>query len=942
MNYLYILIFIFFIDFLLPELYNIALAAEKTYISTEIKPEKNDLFQLQKEFNTWTKNNSLKNSKGFKQLGRWLWLNETRIFPDGSSPADSYYFETFQSRNNIKNNDETMGTSAWVPVGPTNVPDTYDSIWGKGIGRINCVAFHPKNPDIMWIGAPHGGIWKTESGGKTWFPLGDKLPVMKISDIAVDPLHPDTIYIATGDYAYIDFDVLNRVRNNCFGMGIMKTTDGGKSWNTTGLSLLQKSQENSIMLATLVHPVNTQNLVAAGSTGIWKSSDGGNKWNKTFSGMIWDIKKNPIRNGEIIISTGCTRFIKNTDTAAVFRSTNFGSTWELLKTNIPRKDTVARIELAYAPSNIKLIYAVATTPNGAFYGLYRTTDGGDNWTMQSNAINGPNIMGWYFGAQNDRGGQGTYDLTLLVSHSNKEEIYAGGINQWGSTDGGRTWNLVSFWMNYFGSSIHADQHFAAYNPVSEYYYFCNDGGIFRTNNVLIGSNSDMKDSVKSETYKLPTEWTNLSSGLAITEFYRFGISQNVPDAYMAGAQDNSFFFHNQERWVQTFGGDGMECLVHPTNPDTIYGAVYYGFLNKSTDGGKTSPDKSTTDTIADRNDEAGNWITPFFMSPKDPNIIYGAWSNLWKTNNGGKSWQRLSKFDTIQGQHFALPSFAMAVNKENHDIIYLYKRLYPAYNQSGKLLLTTDEGKSWTNVSKGLPLDSIYINSIAIDEQNPNVAWLAVSHFYDGLKVFKTTNGGQSWANISLNLPNLPVNSIVLDDSSQLHTIYVGTDLGVYYITDNMKSWRLYSENLPNVIVTELEIHYATKKLYASTFGRGMWVNDLVDGVTSVEGISDNTDKFKIEIYPNPNTGRFTLSLELPQLTANSDVQHLSDVGHLTSNSILQIIDITGRIIYIKKINGEGRHIDLPLDLSLLPGMYFCKISCGGENRVKKFIVEAK
>lgn len=888
-----------------------------------------DYNSAQKNFSEWAKTTNLKKTKGWKQFARWSWMTEGRIFADGTIPGENYYYDAIQSRNEKANSDHALAQSAWVPIGPMNLPYCSEENSGIGIGRINCLAYHPTNPEIMWIGTPHGGIWKTNNNGISWTPLGDNLPSMKISGISVDPKNPNIMYISSGDYAYIYLKTLNRVRYNCFGMGVFKSVDGGQTWNPTGIVRYIKDLEYSIMLDVAIHPDSTQNLVAAGSTGIWKSSDAGTNWRKTFSGLVWDMKKHPVNKNELLITSGFVRHLPGSDTAAIYKSTDFGETWTMLNSGIPKRDSVTRIEVEYSIKDPNYIYAVTVNPYEAFYGLYRSTNGGVNWTTQCTYENTQNIMGWAYGDSTDGGGQGNYNLTLLISPDNTDEIYVGGINQWGSSDAGKSWNLITTWMYNNGKSIHADQQYAGYNPLNKTYYFANDGGIYRTKKVLIGSNQMLQDSSLSKTYKLPTEWENISNGLAITEFYRFGLSQNNQNYLFAGAQDVGFFYNKANHWstIPIIGtiSDGMETLIDHNDPSIVYGASYYGFLFKSVDRGPTFVEKSITDSIIYRSDESSVWVTPFIMDEKDSKTIFGGFSNVWKTTDGGSKWKRISSFDSIAGKSYALPIFAMAVNQKNTDNIYIYKRLYPALNQVGQMWKTSDGGTNWINISAGLPLDSVYVNYIAMDRDNPNLAWVVLSHFYEGVKVFKTTDAGSTWKNISMNLPNLPVNAIVHQDGSANHIIYIGTDCGIYYTHDNMNEWKLYNQNMPNVIVTKLAIQESNKKIFASTFGRGIWMNDLIPSKpTAIDNQTNHNELFTLYVNPNPNNGKFQI-----------------EINPINNEKILlQIIDITGKILYEESIENSGSSIRKNIDIKLISGLYFCKISDKRQNRVKKFVVE--
>ena len=183
------------------------------------------------------------------------------------------------------------------------------------------------------------------------------------------------------------------------------------------------------------------------------------------------------------------------------------------------------------------------------------------------------------------------------------------------------------------------------------------------------------------------------------------------------------------------------------------------------------------------------------------------------------------------------------------------KRIYHSYNSKSELWVTKDEGNTWSNITNGLP-DSLYFTYLSVDDDNADIAWVTCSGFKAGQKVYNTTNGGGAWTNISQNLPNIPVNTIVLDEQSPNHTIYIGTDLGVYMTHDTLSTgWQLHGDGgLPNVIVSELEIDYNTNDLYAATFGRGIWKTDMSIPLLIDEINIANIDiliRLKSYAYPN-------------------------------------------------------------------------------------------
>lgn len=246
------------------------------------------------------------------------------------------------------------------------------------------------------------------------------------------------------------------------------------------------------------------------------------------------------------------------------------------------------------------------------------------------------------------------------------------------------------------------------------------------------------------------------------------------------------------------------------------------------------------------------------------------------------------------------------------------KRIYHSYNSNSQLWVTTNEGGAWTNVTAGLP-DSLYFTYLAVDDDNPSIAWVTCSGFTAGQKVFKTTNSGTTWTNVTANLPNLPVNCIVLDENSNNHSLYIATDLGVYHINDNLTSWQLHGTGIPNVITSALEIDYANQDLYVATFGRGIWKTDLT--VTS-DITSPAISNSNLELAPNPNNGSFTLDITAPT----------------AFEAQMNVVDVMGRIVYSEAISVREGETTKTLDLELNSGVYFLQLLSGNNSRVLKFL----
>ncbi|MEL6650194.1 MAG: hypothetical protein AAFQ87_05230, partial [Bacteroidota bacterium] len=355
--------------------------------------------ERQSHFDDWLWQNNPDSVKGWKWYQRWLEHHATRLQPDGQT-ADPHiwYREAIRVANQKLQSSVSQSRSGnWSPLGPDQVSSSPNPESQHGIGRINCITFHPTDPLTFWVGVAQGGVWKTTNGGQNWVPLTDDLPILRISDIALDPNNPDIMYISVGDYAYmgVGLDLDARKRQTHYGLGVYKTTDGGLNWQPTALTFAQSQRDASLTRRVFVDPANSQRVLAAGMHGIWQSQDGGDNWNQVLDSLIWDIEQAP-NDPNTLYASSAYRATLDQGTAGIMKSTDFGSSWTWLNTGIPRQDTVQRVEIAISPSDPQYVYALTCEMSSAFYALYRSTDGGTNWERRSEQGTAPTSRGIAF------------------------------------------------------------------------------------------------------------------------------------------------------------------------------------------------------------------------------------------------------------------------------------------------------------------------------------------------------------------------------------------------------------------------------------------------------------------------------------------------------------------------------------------------------------------
>jgi photosystem II stability/assembly factor-like uncharacterized protein len=709
----------------------------------------------------YNENRDFVKAPGWKQFRRWEHFWESRVDPNTGTFPDIDYKninETFRENQNMRN---TGGN--WSNLGPSSSIGGY-----AGLGRLNCIQFHPSDANTMWVGAASGGIWVTTNGGSSWSVLNDNEQVLGVSDIVIPSNYAtsNTIYIATGDRDALD----NR------SIGVLKSTDGGSTWNSTGLSFTVQQGVRATRL--LLDPNDDQTIIAATSSGVYKTTDGAISWNLLSPNYFIDMEYKP---GDY------SKLYGSTTSGQIYYSTDGGSNWTLAHT------AGNRIELAVSPDEPNWVYAVVAASNNGLYGVYRSTNEGQSYIRQYDGLlYGNNLLGWNSDGT-DSGGQGWYDLSIAVDPTNASTVYVGGVNTWKSTDNGLNWSINNHWYGANGiAEVHADQHMLKYNQNTGVLFECNDGGLYKSTD--------------------GTNWSFISEGLEISQMYKLGVSASVNEEIITGLQDNGTKLLSGGAWDDVKGGDGMECIIDYTDVNTQYGTYVYGQIDRTTNHWATAIDISAN--IPGGNN--GAWVTPYLIDPINHETLYVGYEDVWKTTNQGNSFTKIGDFSdgTLR---------SMAISQSDPNYIYI-ATLY-------KIQRTTNGGTSWEVITNNLPVGSASISYIAVKHDDPNTVWVTLSS-YNSHGAYVTTNGGASWTDISSGLPSIPVNTIVENRQNTSETeLYAGTDAGTY-IKEGDNAWELFSSGLPNVIVSELEIYYddvdqLNSRLYAATYGRGLWVSEL-------------------------------------------------------------------------------------------------------------------
>ncbi|MCB9016802.1 MAG: PKD domain-containing protein [Lentimicrobiaceae bacterium] len=734
-----------------------------------------NFYATQKAFNTYWEGREITRGSGYKPFKRWEYIMSQRVKPDGTRPAADRDLRALEAA--IAANPNRSAEGDWTPLGPFNVPSGYNGY--RGIGRISAIAFHPTDPNKIYIGAPAGGLWKSDDHGLTWTSTTDVLPTLGVSSIVVDHENPDVIFMGTGD----------RDAGDAAGLGVWKSTDNGLTWQPSNTGL-----ENSTIGRLIMHPTDHNLIYAATSGGVYKTTDNGNTWTKKVNGNFKDIVFKP-GNTDVIYAISGGNFFKSTDAGESFVQGAAG---------LPSGN---RAVVAVSPANPEIVY-VFLTNSDSFKGLYRSEDSGNSFTERSTS---PNIMSW--DCNGGDGGQAWYDLDMAVDPANADIIYGGGVNCFKSDNGGLSWYIRSHWYGGCNvQSVHADLHILEYSPLTGRLFAGNDGGVYWSGNG--GEN-----------------WTEISNGLVISQAYKIGQSATNRNYVINGYQDNGTSTWTGTDWIAVGGGDGMECAFDPTDDRYSYSTVYYGAINRifnHSSQGQIAGEGSNGIT------ESGAWVTPFLIDHNDGNIMFIGYKNIWRSTNikanntSSVSWTKISSINTSNLS-------VLAQSRANTDILYASagNKLYRADNvkeadvnwivltsnlpsgnaitaietspfdentvfivQQNKVFKSEDKGFSWTNMTGNLP--DVQMNTLAYYKFSPEGLYLGTD-----IGVFYRDSSMDDWMLFSNGLPA----------SSKV------TELEIYYDPAGQQG----------------------DVIRAGTYGRGLWESPLHFTTPAADFIADKT-----------------------------------------------------------------------------------------------------
>jgi photosystem II stability/assembly factor-like uncharacterized protein len=818
------------------------------WVSMMQDPNQN-FYHTKAVFDEYWKDKKVEKGNGFKQFKTWEDYVSPRVAPTGNI---GLLAQTWPNYVNWLKENKSEGIlksatfSAWSLVGPVGKP--VNTTFANGSGRVNFLRFQPGNSNVMYVGTPNGGLWKSVNGGVSWSTNTGMLSVIGISDLCINPANIQTMYIATGD----------GYGSHTTSVGVLKSTNGGNTWSPTLFT--SQVNYNLFIRKMIMHPTNPLIMFAATNQGVYKTTDGFQTAPTIVqTGNFFDIEFCPNSPSTILVS-GST----------LFRSTNTGQSFVQVTTGLPTSD-IGRISIGVTSANSNRVYLlISKSSNNGLLGVYSSTNSGASFSLKASS---PNLYSYDNGGTGF-GGLSWYANSIAVSPTKDSVVYSGSINVWRSGNQGVNWTNKTFYMTPNVSNyIHADIHELTFLPGSSTTLFAlTDGGIYKSINEGVS-------------------WVDISSNLAIAQQYRISQSATNPDFLVAGHQDNGTNKKSGSTWTSVYGGDGLDCLVDRTNSLNILFSKEYGAHLRIFNGGLITGSNAPTSF-------SNQWLCNLAQDPVNANIVYSAGRpNLIKSLDFGLNWTQLGNIGGIGN----VIDFAVAPS--NTQFIYAVKY--------GGIFRSTNGGLNWTNIigaGETSPPVNNYPSRIIVSPSNSNQIWVTYSGFVANSKVYTTVDGGATWVNLSSGLPNIPVNVIKLIPGTTSNTLVVGMDIGVF-TKDNTSNWLEVSpSSLPRTQVRDIEFSGvgATLKMLIATFGRGTFVCSIGNNITQKDlNIAENQEnplvKTNIFIYPNPSKGSFSIEVadEIKQIIIYDVNGNLIEHNFWFNDSMKSNIDLS----FLKKGN---------------------------------------
>ncbi len=757
-------------------------------------------------------------------------------------------------------------------------------------GRITAIEGVNNSPKTLYIGTAGGGIWKSTTAGMTFEPIFDKYP-QSIGCLAIDQNKPETIWAGTGE---------SNMRNSvAVGLGIYKSTDAGRNWTRMGL-------ENSEHISKIVlHPSDPNTLYVAvpgklwsdsPDRGLYKTTNGGKTWEKILytdekTGCA-DIVMDP-RNPDVLFAAMWQfrrtpySFSSGGPGSALHKSTDGGKTWRKITNGLPTTE-FGRIALALAPSAPDNMLAIVESEKTS---LMISADAGETWKYQS-ATSNVTARPFYFS-------------TLVIDPKDPKRVYRPAFSLSISTDGGYSFSDASN----DGGWVHSDHHALWINPnTTNHMYLGTDGGVYMSLDQGV-------------------TWLHLNT-LPVSQFYHVQVDEKTPYNVYGGLQDNGSWrapsqstggIENRD-WDNVGGGDGFWVQPDATDPDIVYSESQGGSISKINT--RTNQSQFIQPQAAKGDAKyRWNWNTPIVKGLKNPKTLYMGAQFLFKSDDRGYSWQRISPDLTTNDslKQKQAESGGVTVDNtsaENHCTIFsiapspLDANVIFVGTDDGNIQVTRDGGKNWTLISKDIPdvPAGTWVSRVTPSRFDANVAYATFdNHGYGDLRTYaaKTADGGKTWTSISTDKVLQGYAHVMVEDLENRNLLFLGTEFGLYISNDGGQNWVLYKAKLPEyVAVRDMVIDAKTNDLVLATHGRGIFIIDDISPMRRLTTDLLQKDVALLPTRPVAVTGGHygsafpsTNSYAGPNATESAVVQYYLKDRLNTGDVTVEILDAAGKVM---------------------------------------------
>ena len=739
-------------------------------------------------------------------------LHEMRRNADGVIDERNRWNEFRKMRSTTLNNHSSLPAAQWFSIGPNSI----DSMGGRMLSH----AFDPTDNQTIWAGSGSGGLWRTTNGGEVWESMTDELPSLYVSSVAIKPTDRNIMLIGTGTDRSVTYSLSP-------GVGVLRSTDRGVSWSLTGFSVPLTATIGTSKIVW--HPDEPRTVYLAATNGVWKSTDDGESWGQIKTGRPSTIVFNPLAPHIMYVP------LRND---GIYRTTNGGVAWTRMENGLPTGSLVGLTSLSLCRAAPSVLYAgISNAATFSILGLYKSTDGGDSWVQIPGT---PDLF--CYPPPNATVCQGWYDNVLGVSPVNPDLLIFGGIRVYRSDNGGASWTWHDWTSNGFQYSnaglTYVDQWDIGFDPVHpDTVYLLNDGGVQKSTNGGVW-------------------WNKVNNGFTTGQIYRLASAPSDTNFVIGGFQDHGLQRVNtangNTRWFRWSANDGTSVIVHPSDPNVLYGDFFFGDHRKSTNGGQNW--RTATFAINNGMTESGPPLSALLMHPFDPNVLYCAGqTKIFITTNGGAQWTPVADVPNVN---------TMTIDRQNPGILYAHSYT----NTTWTIWRSDDGGFGWTPINHpsiptwrvvDLETDPSHTGTLYAVRNSANLN-------QDHIK--KSTDFGETWTNITANLPDVTMSAIAVSPYSP-DQLYVATDLGVFATTNGGNEWFEFNDGLPLAYCTDIHYHPLDRTLRIGTMGRGAWKTKAIDALPTSVGTDGGERATGFQVYqnfPNPfnpsTTIRFSLN----------------------------------------------------------------------------------